>query len=599
MARILVAEDSPTQSARLVFALEQRGFEVASAGDGERALALYGAAPFDVVISDVMMPGMTGYELCRAIKSDRTKAPVPVVLLTSLNEPMDVINGLECGADNFIRKPFETDDLVARVDRIVSSSRDRQGDRLSFGINVDFMGSRLTINSDRAQILDLLVSTFEETIRANRELERTRSELVAANAKIKSYADELESRVSERTEELATANDILRAEIAAHQSTEKQLVQAQKMEAIGTLTGGIAHDFNNLLGVVIGNLDLLAPYVASNEEAAPLHGDAIDAALRGADLTRRLLAFARNQPLNPERVDINTLVGGMVSLLRRVLGANIEIDLDLGSDIWPAMVDPAQLESSLTNLAVNARDAMPHGGRLRFATRNRTLDADYASARQDVTPGDFAMVAVTDSGSGMPPEIVARIFEPFFTTKDKSKGTGLGLAMVFGFMKQSRGHINVYSEVGTGTVFRLYLPRCDGDAGAARSAIAGEAPLGRGETVLAVEDNISMRKVVSQQLAGLNYRVIEADGAASALQILESESVDVLLSDVIMAGRINGIELARTAMARWPDLRVVLTSGFAPPTLFGDLETLGGVRVLTKPYRRDDLARELRTALGE
>jgi nitrogen-specific signal transduction histidine kinase/CheY-like chemotaxis protein len=398
---------------------------------------------------------------------------------------------------------------------------------------------------------------------------------------------------------MANDNDILRAEIAAHQSTEKQLVQAQKMEAIGTLTGGIAHDFNNLLGVVIGNLDLLAPYVASHEEAAPLHGDAIDAALRGADLTRRLLAFARNQPLNPERVDINALVGGMVNLLRRVLGANIEIDLDLGSDIWPAMVDPAQLESSLTNLAVNARDAMPHGGRLRFATRNRTLDADYASARQDVTPGDFAMVAVTDSGSGMPPEIVARIFEPFFTTKDKSKGTGLGLAMVFGFMKQSRGHINVYSEVGTGTVFRLYLPRCDGDAGAARSAIVGEAPLGRGETVLAVEDNISMRKVVTQQLAGLNYRVIEADGAASALQILESESVDVLLTDVIMAGRINGIELARTAMARWPDLRVVLTSGFAAPTLFGDLETLGGVRVLTKPYRRDDLARELRTALGE
>jgi signal transduction histidine kinase len=599
MARVLVAEDSPTQAARLVFALEERGFDVASASDGEHALALYGASDFDLVISDVMMPGMSGYELCRAIKSNRVKPPAPVMLLTSLNEPMDVINGLECGADNFIRKPYATDELVSRVDRIVAKSRGPQADRLSFGLNVDFMGNRYTITSDRAQILDLLISTFEETVRANRELEQVRADLVAANAQIKSHADELERRVEERTAELAKANEVLRAEIAARQSTEKQLVQAQKMEAIGTLTGGIAHDFNNLLGVVIGNLDLLAPLVEPVPDALPLHADALDAALRGADLTRRLLAFARHQPLNPEWVDINELVGGMVSLLRRVLGANIEVELDLGTEIWPAEVDPAQLESSLTNLAVNARDAMPNGGRLRFATRNRTLDADYASEHQDVTPGDFAMVAVTDTGTGMPPDVLSRIFEPFFTTKDKSKGTGLGLAMVFGFVKQSRGHINVYSEVGTGTVFRLYLPRCDAASGPARPSVAEQMPIGSGETVLAVEDNPAMRKVVAAQLAALNYRVIEADGAAAALEFLGRETVHLLLTDVIMSGKINGIELARLAMARWPKLRVILTSGFAAPTLFADLGSLRGVRVLTKPYRRDDLARELRQALGE
>ncbi|HUB98075.1 MAG TPA: response regulator [Stellaceae bacterium] len=598
MARILVAEDSPTQAARLVFALEERGFEVRSARDGEQALQLYAADSFDVVISDVMMPGLTGYELCRAIKSNDVKAPVPVVLLTSLNEPMDVINGLECGADNFIRKPYATDDLVSRVDRIVANAHERRSDRLSFGLNVDFMGNRFTINSDRAQILDLLISTFEETVRANRELERMRTELVEANAKIKLYADELETRVRERTEELAKANEGLRAEIAARESTEKQLVQAQKMEAIGTLTGGIAHDFNNLLGVVIGNLDLMAPLVRPMEEAAPLYADALDAALRGADLTRRLLAFARHQPLNPERVDINQLVAGMVTLLKRVLGAHIEVELDLGADIWPAVVDPSQLESTLTNLAVNARDAMPKGGRLRFATRNRTLDADYAREHQDIEAGDFAMIAVTDTGTGMPPEIVARIFEPFFTTKDKSKGTGLGLAMVFGFMKQSRGHINVYSEVGTGTVFRLYLPRSEAEAGRARPAAVLQVPLGRGETVLAVEDNAAMRKVVALQLGALNYRVIEADGAAAAMEALEREKVDAMVSDVIMSGKVNGIELAREAMTRWPRLRVILTSGFAASTLLTDLDALGGVRVLTKPYRRDDLARELRTALG-
>ncbi len=458
MARILVAEDSPTQAARLIHALEDRGFTVSSAADGERALALYNSDAFDLVVSDVMMPGMTGYELCRAIKSNSAKPPVPVVLLTSLSEPMDVIQGLECGADNFIRKPYDTDDLVGRVDRILANARNRQSDRLSIGVNVIFMGNRFTITSERQQILDLLISTFEETVRANQELEQIRSELTAANAEIKRYADELENRVLERTRDLATANQVLRSESAARRSAESQLVQAQKMEAIGTLTGGIAHDFNNLLGVVIGNMDLLRPLVQSLAEADDLVNESLDAALRGSDLTRRLLAFARRQTLNPERTDINELVEGTAKLLGRVLGESIEVVLELDSDMWPVEVDPAQLESSLINLATNARDAMPKGGRLRFATRNRTLDADYAAEHPDVVPGDYAMIAVSDTGTGMPPEIINRIFEPFYTTKDKDRGTGLGLAMVFGFMKQSRGHINVYSEVGTGTVFRLYLP---------------------------------------------------------------------------------------------------------------------------------------------
>jgi signal transduction histidine kinase len=595
--RILVAEDSPTQAARLVHALEERGFDVSSASDGGRALELFANDNFDVVISDVMMPGMTGYELCRAIKRDRTKASVPVVLLTSLSEPMDVINGLECGADNFIRKPYETDDLIGRVDRILANAQNRQTDRLSIGVNVVFMGSHFTITSDRAQILDLLISTFEETIRANQELEVIRSELTAANAKIKSYAEELEIRVVERTKELANANDVLRSESAARQKAESQLVQAQKMEAIGTLTGGVAHDFNNLLGVIIGNLDLLQPLTRSIGEAEELIAASTDAALRGADLTRRLLAFARRQPLNPVRVDVNDLVEGTAKLLGRVLGESIEVVLDLDPTIWPVEVDPAQLESSLMNLATNARDAMPKGGHLRFATRNQMLDAEYAAQHADVTPGEYTLIVVSDNGTGMPLEVVNRIFEPFYTTKEIDKGTGLGLAMVFGFMKQSRGHINVYSEVGTGTVFRLYLPRSKTVAVAAHRAVSEPAQAGRGEVVLVIEDNPAMRKVVASQLAALNYHVIEAASAVKAIQILEREIVHVVLSDIVMPGAYNGIELVRIIAKRWPNVRAVLTSGFADPNVLSSLGATENVHILFKPYRKNDLAREIGDAL--
>ena len=597
MTRILVAEDSPTQAVRLVAALEDRGFEVESASDGKAALDLYGAGAFDLVLSDVVMPGLSGYELCHAIKSDRSNAQIPVVLMTSLREPMEVIRGLECGADNFVRKPYDIGDLIARIDRIIESYGARQGAMQAPGLDFVFMGRRFSITSDRAQILDLLISTFEETVRTNLELEKARADLIAANAELASRAEQSESKVRERTGELAAVNDSLRAEIAARKNTEKQLVHAQKMDAIGTLTGGIAHDFNNLLGVIIGNLDLLTSTIEASEDEGMLVNDALDAALRGAELTRRLLAFARHQPLNPERVEINKLVEETAKLLQRVLGEEIEITLDLDPALWPVVVDPAQLESSLMNLATNARDAMPGGGKLRIFTRNRTLDADYAAAHDDVTPGDYAMIAVSDTGSGMPPEVVSRIFEPFFTTKADSKGTGLGLAMVFGFMKQSAGHINVYSEVGSGTVFRLYVPRSDADMAAPRPSDREPVPLGQGEIVLAVEDNAAMRRVLAVQLRALNYRVVEAVSVAEALAVLEREPVDVLVSDVVMPGGLSGIDLARRVIDHWPKTRIVLTSGFAAPLLFSELEALGRVRILSKPYRRADLAREIQTAL--
>jgi len=420
--------------------------------------------------------------------------------------------------------------------------------------------------------------------------------LMAYLAREQNYRRLVENRVAERTADLRAVNEALAAEIAARRKTQEQLVQAQKMEAVGNLTGGMAHDFNNLLGVIIGNLDLLPERQMGDAEAQEITREALDAALRGADLKRRLLAFARRQPLQPERTEVNRLVAGITNLLKRTLGENVEITLKLDENLWPITVDPAQLAASLTNLATNARDAMPNGGQLTIVTSNRHLDEDYASQHPDVLPGDYGMIEVTDSGTGIPPDSVSHIFEPFYTTKEQGKGTGLGLSMVFGFMKQSGGHINVYSEVGIGTTFRLYLPRVNVESGVAAAVSSEPLARGGGETVLAVEDNANMRRIVVRQLTELGYRVLEAENVPEAIRVLESERVDLLLTDVVMPGGGSGYELARAAQSRWPRMKVVLTSGFPDLKINGN-GNAPDIRLLSKPYRREDLARVIVDAL--
>jgi signal transduction histidine kinase len=388
----------------------------------------------------------------------------------------------------------------------------------------------------------------------------------------------------------------MRGHLVEHQQTEAQLRQAQKMEALGNLTGGMAHDFNNILGALILNLECLQTMIEPGSEAAEMVDLSLEATLHGAELTRHLLAFARRQPLQPQRVELNGLIGEMTRFLGRTLGDHISVSLELAPDLWPVIADPSQVESALMNLANNARDAMPNGGKLLIATGNRVLDADYAMQHQELEPGDFALIQVTDTGTGMSPETLARVFEPFFTTKEVGKGSGLGLAMVFGFMKQSGGHINVYSELGVGTTFRLYLPR----ATAADAVTEDKAPAlatGTGETVLAVEDNAGLRKVVVRQLRELGYRVIEADTAAGALAILETETAALVLTDVVMPGGMSGIALAKEVSRRWPQTRIVLTSGF-PEGGLGEVEDINAFgRLLSKPYRRADLAQALKEAL--
>ena len=379
---------------------------------------------------------------------------------------------------------------------------------------------------------------------------------------------------------------------------EAQLHQAQKMEAIGNLTGGMAHDFNNMLGVIIGNLDLLRDLKEDDADIDELTCEALDAAFRGADLTRRLLAFARQQPLRPQCVDVNELVSGITRLLRRTIGEDVEISLDLAPDLWPVVVDPAQLEASLTNLATNARDAMADGGRLIIVTGNRTLDADYAAQHTEVVPGGYVMLEVSDTGCGMAPEVLHRIFEPFFTTKSRDKGTGLGLSMVFGFIKQSGGHIGVYSEPGIGTTFRLFLPRMTEEMPSIEGSTVVPLAHGKGETVLVVEDNEALRRVVTRQLGELGYRVLAAENAAAGLELLDRQNIDLLLTDVVLPGGINGRELARRARQRWPGIKIVFTSGFSEARLNGDAGPLAACTpLLSKPYRKEDLASAAREAL--
>jgi PAS domain S-box-containing protein len=409
---------------------------------------------------------------------------------------------------------------------------------------------------------------------------------------------EEQALLGEVTERCWAHIERVRSEASVRES-ERRLVQAQKMEAIGNLTGGLAHDFNNLLGIIIGNLDLLRAQPGNAMTKDPnlnqLSSEALDAALRGADLTKRLLAFARRQTLQPQRTDLNELIEGISKLLRRTLGTDIEIKLNLEPKLWPANVDPSQLGASLINIVNNARDAMPNGGTLTIATSNRHLDEDYVASHTDLAPGDYTLIEVSDTGTGIPQEFLNHIFDPFFTTKEQGKGTGLGLSMVFGFTKQSAGHINVYSEVGHGTTFRLYLPR---DRTAAEAPEALKTSMDKGhEIVLAVEDNDGLRRVVVRQLNDLGYRVLEAPDGAAALKILEREPVDLLFTDIMMPGGMSGYELARNAVARWPSLKVLLTSGFPETKLNGNGSASAKMHLLTKPYRKDDLASALRKAL--
>jgi PAS domain S-box-containing protein len=392
---------------------------------------------------------------------------------------------------------------------------------------------------------------------------------------------------------------ILRTDITERKLLQNQLAEAQKMEAIGQLTGGVAHDFNNLLSIILGNLKLIERR-ATNQEILQKHIRlASGAAERGAELTRRLLAFSRRQVLEPAVIDVNQLIGDMDGLLRRTLGEHVEIDVSLADDLWPVRVDPAQLESALLNLAINARDAMPEGGKLTIETTNAHLDKDYAAHHAEVTAGDYVLIAVADTGVGMPPEVMGRIFEPFFTTKEVGKGTGLGLSMVYGFVKQSGGHVKAYSEKGYGTVMKVYLPRTAPASITTAPRRAVDATLIAGhETILVVEDDPEVRQTAVALLGELGYRVVEAENGPAALELLNARAdIDLLFTDVVMPGGMKGSELAREALKRRPGLKVLYTSGYTENGAFHGGMVASGSAFISKPLQLQELAVKVRAAL--
>jgi len=423
-----------------------------------------------------------------------------------------------------------------------------------------------------------------------------RIELVALRASGEEFPIEL-AITPLRGNDTITFSAFIR-DVTEHKAREEQLRQLQRMDAIGRLTGGVAHDFNNLLAIIQGNSELLRGQLEGGSEAAEMIDDVIDAAGRGAELVRRLLAFARMQHLEPEPVDLNARLPNILGLLRRALGEDVKVLIKPAEDLWPATVDPTQVDDAIVNLAINARDAMPGGGTLTIETRNVELDADYAAHHLEVRPGDYVMLAVSDTGSGMPPEVIGRAFEPFFTTKQEGQGTGLGLSQVFGWVKQSGGHIKIYSEVGHGTTIKLYLPRAE--APSEGKAVEPDIVTPQGsETILVVEDNPNVRKTVIRQLHDLGYRTLEADSGSAALRMIKDGArFDLLLTDVIMPGGITGYELADQLRADRPDLKILFTSGYTELAATGNRPEGRGT-LLSKPYRKQDLGRAVRAVLDE
>ena len=391
----------------------------------------------------------------------------------------------------------------------------------------------------------------------------------------------------------------LAVDMTERKAAEEQMQQSQKMQAIGKLTGGVAHDFNNLLGVISGNLELAAEALgAGDEKLAKLLEPARRAAERGSTLTRSLLSFARQQPLSPQVTDLNSLARDTTELLRRTLPSNIGIEFVGGAGLWTSEVDPGQLQNALLNLVVNARDAMPDGGRLTIETRNTRIDGDYASLHAELAPGQYVMLAVSDTGTGMPPDVIARAFEPFYTTKGLGQGTGLGLSMVYGFAKQSGGHVAIYSEVGSGTTVKLYLPRWIGRAEDVAPRAERLAPRARNETVLVVEDDEDMRFVTVTMLKSLGYQVLEAPTGSKALDLLAGHKEIVLLvTDVVLAGSMNGRRLAEEAAARYPGIRILYMSGYTEDAIVHHGRLDHGVHFIQKPFRMQDLANKAREAL--
>ncbi|HEV3105126.1 MAG TPA: response regulator [Trinickia sp.] len=655
-ARVLVADDNADMRKYISRLLGQR-WEVQTVSDGRAALDAIRAQRPDIVVTDVMMPNLDGFALLREIRCDLELRDLPVIMLSARAGEEARVEGLGSGADDYLTKPFSARELIARVNANLEMARMRRDATRELRESEarfrnmanhapvmmwvsDSSGSLTYLNrvwceftgqaldeavgagawaalhaDDRAQYEQTFFAAHarREAFRAECRVRRAdgvyRWALSAAAPRfdddgeflgyIGSVIEITERKEAERI--LQEANVVLERRVAAaiaeRLHTEAQLHQAHKMEAIGKLTGGVAHDFNNVLQVIAGNLQLLNRDVTGNLRAEQRLQTAVAATARGSRLASQLLAFGRRQPLAPKTVNLGRLIRGIDEMLRRSLGECVEIETIVAGGLWNTYVDTVQVENALLNLAINARDAMQGQGKLTIEAGNACLDDAYVARHGDLAAGQYVMVAVSDTGCGIPQDLLERVFEPFFTTKPEGQGTGLGLSMVYGFVKQSGGHVKIYSEIGHGTTVRIYLPRARQPEDVETDMEAG--PIAGGtETVLVVEDDEDVRGTVVDLLAELGYRVLRAKDAQGALAIVESGvPIDLLFTDVVMPGPLTSPELSRKARERLPDIAVLFTSGYTDNAIMHGGRLDQGVDLLSKPYSREAMARKIRQVL--
>lgn len=697
---ILLAEDSPTQAQQTRHVLESEGYQVETARNGREALDLALKTKPSLVISDVMMPEMDGYELCRQIRASAVLSQVPIILLTSLSDPEDIIKGLACGADNFVTKPFNPEYLLNRIHFIFTNQKFRSDERATIGVEIVFAGRKHFITSDKLQILNLLFSTYETAVQKNKEL-------IRAQAELRALAEDLENRVQQRTAALTReiaerkeaeervreqaalldkASDaifvtdldgrvtqwyqgaqgvygwteaeavgktagallqnvfsqpenlmketlqtgewlgelshrtkdgetvfvqsrwtllrdengkpksvlVINTDITEKKQSEAKFLRVQRMENIGALAGGIAHDLNNSLAPILMASDMLREELTT-EEGLKMLETMRNSAHRGADMVKQILSFSRGVSGDHVVLQLKHLISDMEKFARSTFPRSIQVRMKIPRDLFPILGDATQLHQVLLNLYVNARDAMPVGGTLQVEAANIHIDESHPN--RQVT-GPHIALTVSDTGHGMPPEVLDKIFEPFFTTKELGKGTGLGLSTVMGIVKTHRGFVTVSSEVGRGTSFRVFLPAADSKASAPAQK-RQPPPSGSGELILVVDDEKAILEMTKLMLEAYNYRVLTAFDGVEAIDLFTKnrDEIKAVVTDMMMPN-LNGPQLVRKLQELAPDLKVIGVSGLGSEASLNKAGKEFVKSFLRKPFSPESLLVKLREILS-